>query len=275
MALALSFSSTIIILKLLSDRKEQNRLYGKITIGILLVQDIVAAFALVMATARSEGVFSVSAIGDTGRKGVLVGVPLYLAATYILPKWTKLLPVARSFYSYSLLAGIRYCRTIPTPWVFTWSWALIAGVALATLPILKKLPRGYVRSAIFRRYILYCARHSAFFNNFGSLWLPVLVFSIIVMVLKPLVVMTIMGVLGYTRNTSFKTSGALAQISEFSLVFVILGSRQGIIRADIVNIITIVALITIATSSYAITYSNQIYNLLEKTTRYVWTPKNT
>jgi hypothetical protein len=75
--------------------------------------------------------------------------------------------------------------------------------------------------------------------------------------------MTIMGILGYTRNTSFKTSGALAQISEFSLVFVILGASQGLIREDIVNIMTIVALITIATSSYAITYSNQIYALFE------------
>jgi voltage-gated potassium channel Kch len=75
--------------------------------------------------------------------------------------------------------------------------------------------------------------------------------------------MATMGVLGYTRNTSFKTSGALAQISEFSLVFVILGASQGFIRNDIVNIMTIVALITIATSSYAITYSSQIYALFE------------
>jgi FlaA1/EpsC-like NDP-sugar epimerase len=76
--------------------------------------------------------------------------------------------------------------------------------------------------------------------------------------------MAIMGIVGYTRNTSFKVSGALAQISEFSLVLVVLAASQNLVRPEFVNIFTIVALITIATSSYAITYSNQIYALVEK-----------
>ena len=54
-AVALTFSSTIIILKLLTDKKEQNKLYGKIAIGFLLVQDIVATFALVIASATGQG----------------------------------------------------------------------------------------------------------------------------------------------------------------------------------------------------------------------------
>lgn len=264
--LALSFSSTIIILKLLSDRKEQNRLYGKITIGILLVQDIVAAFALVMATARSEGVFSVSQLVTLGAKGVLVGVPLYLAATYILPKMNKIVAGSQEFlFLFAIGWGFGIAALFQLLGFSLEVGALIAGVALATLPYSQEIASRLRPLRDFFVVIFFIALGTQLsFNNFGSLWLPVLVFSIIVMVLKPLVVMTIMGVLGYTRNTSFKTSGALAQISEFSLVFVILGAGQGIIRADIVNIITIVALITIATSSYAITYSNQIYNLLEK-----------
>lgn len=46
-AAAMSFSSTIIVLKLLNDKKEQNKLYGKITIGFLLIQDVLATIALV------------------------------------------------------------------------------------------------------------------------------------------------------------------------------------------------------------------------------------
>ncbi len=264
--LALSFSSTIIILKLLSDRKEQNRLYGKITIGILLVQDIVAAFALVMATARSEGAFSISQLITLGAKGVLVGVPLYLVATYILPKMNKLVAGSQEFlFLFAIGWGFGIAALFQLLGFSLEVGALIAGVALATLPYSQEIASRLRPLRDFFVVIFFIALGTQLsFSNFGALWLPVLVFTIIVMVLKPFVVMTIMGVLGYTRNTSFKTSGALAQISEFSLVFVILGASQGIIRADIVNIITIVALITIATSSYAITYSNQIYNLLEK-----------
>jgi Kef-type K+ transport system membrane component KefB len=67
--LALAFSSTIIVLKLLNDKKEQTRLYGKITIGILLIQDIVAAAALILVTARSEGSFSMTTLIDLAIKG--------------------------------------------------------------------------------------------------------------------------------------------------------------------------------------------------------------
>ena len=69
--------------------------------------------------------------------------------------------------------------------------------------------------------------------------------------------------LGYTKNTGFKASSAMAQISEFSLVLVILAKNQGLINPEIVDIITIVALITIAASAYIITYSNPLYNLFE------------
>jgi hypothetical protein len=73
-----------------------------------------------------------------------------------------------------------------------------------------------------------------------------------------------MGILGYTKNTSFRTASTLGQISEFSLVFILLGVQQGLVRTDIANIMTLVALITIATSSYAISFSSQIYARFEK-----------
>lgn len=264
--LALSFSSTIIILKLLSDRKEQNRLYGKITIGILLVQDIVAAFALVMATSRSEGEFSATQLITLGAKGILVGIPLYLLATHLLPRMNKLVAGSQEFlFLFAIGWGFGIAALFQFLGFSLEVGALIAGVALATLPYAQEMASRLRPLRDFFVVIFFIALGTQLsFDNFGAVWLPVIVFSIIVILIKPIIVMTIMGVLGYTRNTSFKTGGALAQISEFSLVFVILGASQGLIREDIVNIMTIVALITIATSSYAITYSNQIYNLLEK-----------
>jgi len=55
MAIALTFSSTIIIVKLLSDKKDLNSLYGKIAVGVLLVQDFVAIIALIFLSGFQNG----------------------------------------------------------------------------------------------------------------------------------------------------------------------------------------------------------------------------
>lgn len=49
--IALTFSSTIVIIKLLSDRGDTEQVYGKISIGLLIVQDIVAMAILMVLSA--------------------------------------------------------------------------------------------------------------------------------------------------------------------------------------------------------------------------------
>ena len=264
--LALAFSSTIIILKLLSDKKEQTRLYGKITIGILLLQDIVATFALVMLAARSEGTFSFSALILLGVKALAIGVPLYLISIYVLPRMNKLIAGSQEFlFLFAIGWGFGTAALFEHFGFSIEVGALFAGVTLATLPYAQEIASRLRPLRDFFVVVFFIALGTRLsFDNALQLILPIAIFLIIVILLKPFIVMATMGVLGYTKNTSFKSAGALAQISEFSLVFVLLGQSQGLVRTDIANIMTIVALITIATSAYAITYSNQIYTLFEK-----------
>ena len=102
------------------------------------------------------------------------------------------------------------------------------------------------------------------FGNAAALWPQVVAFSILVLVGNPLVVMIIMGMLGYTKKTGFKAGLAVAQISEFSLIFILLGLKNGQISEDVVSLVTVVGIITIAISAYMITYSEKIYAALEK-----------
>ncbi|MFO0882152.1 MAG: cation:proton antiporter [Candidatus Saccharimonadales bacterium] len=263
--LALAFSSTIIILKLLSDKKEQTRLYGKITIGILLLQDIVAALALVLVAARSEGAFSFTTLIWLGVKGLAVGVPLYLISLFVLPRMNKVIAGSQEFlFLFAIGWGFGAAALFEHFGFSLEVGALFAGVALATLPYAQEIASRLRPLRDFFVVVFFIALGTRLsISNAFSLILPIAIFLIIVVLVKPLIVMTTMGILGYTKNTSFKAAGSLAQISEFSLVFVLLGQQQGLVRPDIANIMTIVALITIATSSYAITYSNQIYTLLE------------
>jgi len=92
-AIALTFSSTIIIMKLLSDRGDTNRLYGKISIGFLIVQDILAVLILMVVSsiAGSQGTNITFEIIKTVLIGILLVVIFFLIGLYVLPRFTKFL----------------------------------------------------------------------------------------------------------------------------------------------------------------------------------------
>jgi hypothetical protein len=97
----------------------------------------------------------------------------------------------------------------------------------------------------------------------GSQVAPALVFSSFVLIGNPLIVMVIMGMMGYRKRTGFLAGLTVAQISEFSLIFMAMGFSLGHISAEPLGLVTLVGLITIAMSVYMITYSHTLYNWLE------------
>jgi hypothetical protein len=201
-----------------------------------------------------------------GLKGALILIPLFLIGNLILPKINKIIAGSQEFlFLFAIGWGFGAAALFEHFGFSIEVGALFAGVALANLPYAQEIASRLRPLRDFFVVVFFIALGTQLdFNNFGALWMPVLVFCGIVILIKPLITMGIMGILGYTKNTSFKTSASIAQISEFSLVLVILAKTQGLIRPDIVSIITIVALITIAVSAYAITYSDFLYNLFEK-----------
>lgn len=266
LGIAVAFSSTIIILKLLSDKKEQTRLYSKIAIGILLIQDIMATLALVLLTARSEGSFSISAFISLGIKATAIIIPMFIIGNYILPKMNKLIAGSQEFlFLFAIGWGFGAAAIFEHFGFSIEVGALFAGVALANLPYSQEISLRLRPLRDFFIIVFFIALGADLsIVNIGSYILPILILCLIVLVAKPIITMGVMGVLGYTKNTSFRTSSSLAQVSEFSLIFVILANSQGLVGKNIVNIISIVALVTIAISSYLITYSSAIYNLLER-----------
>ena len=89
-----------------------------------------------------------------------------------------------------------------------------------------------------------------------------LIFSVFVLIGNPIIVLIIMGVMGYRKRTSFLAGLTVAQISEFSLIFAGLGLAVGHIDEETVGLITLVGLITIGLSTYLIIYSHQIYEMI-------------
>ena len=263
---ALSFSSTIIILKILSDLKEQNRLYGKIATGLLIIQDVLATVALLFVTSQSTGSFSASDLGQLAIKGLAIAISLLFIGNIVLPRFNKLIAGSQEvLFLFAIGWGFGSAA------LFEWAGfsieigALIAGVALASLPYTQEISARLRPLRDFFIVVFFIALGTRLsFDNFGSMISAILIATGIVIIIKPLIILIIMGIMGYTKRTSFKTAVTMAQISEFSLVFVIVGNRNGIISNNLVSITTIVALISITISSYLIIYSGKIFGLLEK-----------
>ncbi len=264
--ISLALSSTIVVLKLLSDKHEQLRLYGKIAIGFLLVQDLIATLALLITSAAADGQ-GISFISLLGLliKGTWIAALLAIISIELLPRIGAfvsqnqellfLFALGWGFGIAALFSGVGFSLEVG---------ALIAGVTLAPLPYAAEIG---ARLRPLRDFFLV-----VFFITLGSrlelasvsqiIW-PALGLSLFVLIANPLVMMIIMGLLGYTKKTSFKTGLSVAQISEFSLVLVLLAQRGGMVDDTIVALITVIALITIALSSYMIIYADGLYNFFE------------
>ncbi len=264
-AVALTFSSTIIIVKLLSDKRELDTLHGRIAVGFLIVQDIAVVFAMMaMSTLRSQegGLLTLgfSLLLRLGAAGLLI----FVAMRYLLPPllrimarsqelllifaiaWGTLLAAAGEWAGFSREAG-----------------AFIAGFSLASTQYRDAMS---ARLTGVRDFLLLF-----FFIELGSrLDLSTLnaelgaasVLSLFVLIGNPLIVMAIMGYMGYRKRTGFFAGLTVAQISEFSIIFVAMGISLGHIGQNALGLTTLVGLVTIAMSTYMILNAQALFERL-------------
>lgn len=264
--LALFFSSTIIIAKVLSDKKEISRLNGQIAIGVILLDDIVATFALLFVAAAGSGeALDAFDIGLLLLKGIAVIAVLAFLSLKVLPKVTKSIAKSQELLFLSALAwGFGVASVINHIGFSIEIGALFAGVALAHLPYAHQIGARLKPLRDFFVILFFISLgENLQLNSIAAAILPAIGLSLIVVILKPLVVMTSLGVLGYTRRTSFKTGINLSQISEFSIILIVLAAGTGLVSSYVAAIITLTALITIIVSTYLMQYDNKLFTKLE------------
>jgi Kef-type K+ transport system membrane component KefB len=265
-AFALAFSSTIIIMKLLSDKKDLETLYGRISIGFLIVQDLIVILILMIISSIQAGInFTVLAFG-TFFKGIGLLLLLFLLSKYILPGLTKIIAKSQEFL---LLFSISWCFIIATLFdYFNFSieaGALLAGITLSLSPYHYEISSKMKPLRDFFIVLFFILLGSQMvFTNMTQFILPIIIFSLFILIGNPLIVMILMGMLGYTKRNSFLAGLTVAQISEFSLILVALGVKVGHLTNEILSLVTVIGLITIAGSTYMILYANKIYPHISK-----------
>jgi len=265
-SIALAFSSTIIVLKLIGDKGDIDSLYGRISIGFLLVQDLIAILLMFMLPLVASDSLSVGSITTMFIQGLSLLVAMYLISQHIIPRLNNFIASSRELlFIFTIAWGLGISALFYFFGFSIESGALVAGISLATLPTRREISARLtpVRDFfIIMFFILLGAQME--FGSIASLIPSALALSALVLIGNPIILMSIMGALGYKKKTSMQTGFTVAQISEFSLIFIALGYKLGHLSAEVVSLVTLVGLITIFGSTYLISYSDQIYKLLER-----------
>ncbi len=265
-AIALTFSSTIIIMKLLSDKDSLDKLYGKISIGFLLVQDLIAIIILIVVSSFSSGMDIASLITSNLLKVALILLILLPLSYFILPRLSSFFAKSQEFlFLFAITFGLGFASLFYYAGLSIEVGALIAGIMLSISPYsyevsskLKPLRDFFIISF----FVLLGSQ--MIFGEISNLIVPAIIFSLFILIGNPLIVIILMGIFGYSKNTGFMAGLTVAQISEFSLILVALGVKVGHLSSEILSFITIIGLITIAGSTYLIMYSEKIYPYLSK-----------
>jgi len=265
LAVAITFSSTIIIMKLLSDKKDTETVYGRYTIGLMLVQDVIAVLIMI-----ALGVFK-NAHGDILDsfsllffKGIFAVIFVILLSKYVLPKFLDkisdsgellfIFTVAWCFGVASLLMYFGFSAEIG---------AIAAGLALSNSPYQPQIASRVKPLRDFFLVLFFIVLGSEMnVASFGEIWQPGLVLSLFILIGNPFILYTLFRLMKFTRRNSFLSGVTAAQVSEFGFVLLFIGAQTGHILGNEIAIFTLVAITTIFISSYLILYNEQLYRFL-------------
>ncbi len=271
----MTFSSTIIVLKLLNDRGDNDKLYGKISVGFLLVQDLVAVIIFL-------GITTVSGVLNSGEVntalaigkdlfllliyGGLASFFLYFISKYILPKLVNFVGGNQEIlFIFSIAWGLGLSALFYGLGFSIEIGALIAGVMLAASPFAYEIGAKMKPLRDFFILIFFILLGSQMvLSQFATIIGPSLILSLFVLVGNPLIVYVLLNLLKYRTRTAFMSGLVISQVSVFSLILVALGYSFGHIDQSVVSIVTLVTVITILGSTYLMHYADWIYKKIFK-----------
>lgn len=272
-SIALAFSSTIIVVKLIFDKKDSNSLYGKISLGILLIQDLAAILVLMFLSGlnplnNSSVIFSVNNFVLILFKAFLLFAVIIYLSKRVFPKLLDSIaksPEALFLVSIAWVFGLAAFVSSPLIGFSIEIGGFLAGLALANaMENFQIASRVRPLRDFFITIFFVFLGMKMVFADLGKIFLPAMILTLFVLIIKPLIIMGIMGFFGYRKRTSFFTGISLAQVSEFSLIIIFLGNKLNHIPSETVSLLTLVVIATFTASTYMITHGDTLYKFFYK-----------
>ncbi len=254
---AMMFSSTIIGIKLLPTTVLHHKHTGELMIGLLLLQDVIAIFVLLILMDSKTGDFQLNNLLLT-----LAALPLVIGASVLFVRLVLLKLISRfdHFHEYIFLTAIGWCLGMAelanTLGLSEEIGAFIAGISIATSPIAQYIA---VNLRPLRDFFLIL-----FFFSLGAQFdlaliqqiaAPALILAIMMLVIKPVVFRLLLSRLSETRHLAWDVGFRLGQISEFSLLIAYIAVDTELIGKHASHLIQATAIITFIVSSYIVIFN--------------------
>ncbi len=269
-ALALTFSSGIIAVKLLNEKKDMQSLYGKLAIGILLMQDMAIMITLISLSSINSGDGSVPAwehIFFTIIKTGVLAVIVIWNSLKVFPRILKYIGKSDELLLVFALAwalGFSAFASLPFIGLNLEVGGFLAGIALANTAVHYQIS-SRIKSLrdFFLILFLISLGSQLVLTDISHLTFPIIALSVLVLVGNPLIIVFVLGILGYKPRTSLMTGLTLAQVSEFSLIIMGLGYKLGHLNQSHVSLVIMVAVISMIISSYMVRHAQVIHRTLQ------------
>ncbi len=279
LGLGLAFSSTIVVVKLFTDRQEMDSLHGRLALGILLVEDLAAVLVLMFLSLSHSGLNlgitnSMPLLSLVG-KAILLGLTLFLLAKYGFP---KLLMFVSSSVELLFLSAIAICFFAVG--LFSWAGfsreigAFVAGVLLGNSDFRVQIAARIKPLRDLFVAIFFIELGVVMGHNMGEINLfAILGFSAYALIIKPVFFVAVLSLMGYRWHTIFQTAIGLSQVSEFSLIVLSLALVSGHVSPSALSLMAFTTIGTMAISSFLITHSGFLYRKLGKHLRFLFGDK--
>ncbi len=263
-AIAITFSSTIIVMKILGDKRDLETVYGRYVIGLLLLQDVMAIILLLFLNTNNTTLPWQSIVLLILGKTLLLGVFVYVISRFLLP---KIMDRVASSTELLFIFTIAWCFGIASlVYAFGFSveiGAVIAGISLGASPYQREIASRIrpLRDFFLVLFFIVLGSQLQLVNIRGALVAGVII-ALFVLIVEPVILYLIMRKLKYTRRNAFLAGITVAQISEFGFILAFKGRELGYLPGVELEVLTIVALVTIMISSYLIEHNETLYRKL-------------
>jgi len=263
-SMSITFSSTIVIIKLLGDKKDMDTIYGRYTIGLMLVQDILAVLILIAIGIFSRDNISFTTLEVLAAKGIFLASLLIIASKYFLPFiLNRISNSSELLFIFTLAWCFSLASLFSLMGVSLEMGAVFAGISMSSSPYQIEIGSRVKPLRDFFLILFFIVLGSEMgISSLGGIWLPSLIISIFILVGNSVILYLIFRFFKFTRKNSFLAGITAAQVSEFGFVILLAGRQTGHFADELIQIFTLVAITTIFFSSYLIIYGNKIYNFL-------------
>ena len=254
--IASMFSSTIIGLKLLPTTVLHHRHIGELVIGVLLLQDVLALFAIVFLQGLALSVHFqwVSLLP-------ILLLPIFVVFAFLLERFfiRRLLMKFEQIQEYVFIVTIGWCLGLSQLADFIGLTfeigAFIAGVALAASPISRYIA-NYLRPIRDFFMVLFFVSVGAHFNmqSTAAVIVPAVAMAVAMLALKPVTFKYLLGRISESKETSWEVGFRLGQLSEFSILLALLAVTFGEVGNNAANLIILATVLTFIGSSYLVVF---------------------